>query len=229
MRVTPAAGAGRPLAGTRDWWEWHRSYDDPESPLSHRLAIVRRHIRTVVEHAPGGPIRVVSVCAGQGRDLIGALAGHPRGKDVAGRLVELDTRNVAAARTALGAAALPGVTVVQGDAARTDVYLGAVPADLVLVCGVFGNVTDADIEHTVQTLPQLCAAGATVIWTRHRRPPDLTIDIRAWFAAAGFVETAFETVPDGTVSVGVHRLEGPPAPLRLGRRLFTFLDRKSAP
>lgn len=221
-------GPGWELTGTRDWWDWHRSYDDPESALAHRLDIVRRQIRAVVDAAPAGPIRVVSMCAGQGRDLIGALAGHPRGLDVEARLVELDTRNVAAARAAADIADLPGVTVVQGNAGEMDSYLGAVPADLVLVCGVFGNVSDADIEHTVQTLPQLCAPAATVIWTRHRRPPDLTINIRAWFATAGFRQNTFETVPDGSVSVGSHRLEAPAAPLRAGRQLFTFLDRKSA-
>jgi hypothetical protein len=214
---------------TRDWWDWHRSYDDPESPLAHRLSIVQRQIRDAVDAAPAGPIRVVSVCAGQGRDLIGALASHPRRHDIRARLVELDSRNVVAARAALRAADLPGVTVVAGDAARTDAYLGAVPADLVLVCGVFGNVTNGDIEHTVKTLPQLCAAGATAIWTRHRRPPDLTVSIRAWFTAAGFVEHAFETVPNGSVSVGVHRFQGSPVPLKVGRCLFTFLDREPRP
>ena len=223
-----AADSGRQLTSTRDWWEWHRSYDDPDSALAHRLGIVRHQIRDAVSAAPAGPIRAVSVCAGQGRDLIGALAGHPRRLDVEARLVELDARNVAAARAAIDAADLPGVTVVEHDAARTDAYLGAVPADLVLVCGGFGNVSDDDIEHTVQTLPQLCAARATVIWTRHRRPPDLTIAIRAWFAAAGFAEGAFETVPDGSVSVGVHRFEGTPVPLQVGERLFTFVDREPA-
>jgi len=213
------------LTSTRDWWEWHRRYDDPESALAHRLIIVRRQISDALDAAPPGPIRVVSVCAGQGRDLIGALSNHPRRRDVEARLVELDERNVAAARATLNKAELPGITVVEGDAARTDAYHGAVPADLVLVCGVFGNVSDDDIEHTVKTLPQLCAAGATAIWTRHRRPPDLTVAIRAWFATAGFVERAFETVPDGSVSVGVHRLERSPMSLEVGKRLFTFVDR----
>jgi hypothetical protein len=196
--------------------------------LSHRLDIVQRQIRDAVNAAACGPIRVVSVCAGQGRDLIGALSEHPRRHDVEARLVELDERNVAAARAALGAADLPGVTVVEGDAARTDAYLGAVPADLVLVCGVFGNVSDDDIEHTVKRLPQLCAAGATAIWTRHRGPPDLTVAIRAWFAAAGFIERAFEIVPDSNVSIGVHRFEGAPVVLEVGQRLFTFVDRESS-
>jgi hypothetical protein len=32
----------------------------------------------------------------------------------------------------------------------------------------------------VQAVPTLCRADATVIWTRHRRPPDLTPQVRAW-------------------------------------------------
>ena len=35
-----------------------------------------------------------------------------------------------------------------------------------------------------------CAPGGHVVWTRHRRPPDLTPAIRADFAAAGFTELA---------------------------------------
>jgi hypothetical protein len=55
--------------------------------------------------------------------------------------------------------------------------------------------------------PALCAPGATVIWTRHRRPPDVTPRIRAWFTDAGFREVAFETLDTATpLAVGVGRL-----------------------
>ena len=102
-------------------------------------------------------------------------------------------------------------------------YAGAVPADLVLVCGVFGNITDADIRRTVETLPTLCAPGATVIWTRHRRPPDLTVDIRQWFTTAGFEEVGFTTADDVLFGVGAHRLVGAPAAFAPDRRLFAFV------
>jgi hypothetical protein len=82
----------------RDWVEWHRDYDDPGSPLSRRLELVQGHLCAELDHAPGGDIRVISLCAGQGRDVIGVLAGHPRRGDVRARLVELDERNVAVAR-----------------------------------------------------------------------------------------------------------------------------------
>jgi len=97
-----------------------------------------------------------------------------------------------------------------------------VPADVVMVCGVFGNVSDDDIRDTVFELPRLSASDATVIWTRHRRPPDLTSAIRAWFVEAGFDEVAFDGDLDGHMSVGTDRFTGEPQPFRPGRRMFTF-------
>jgi hypothetical protein len=55
----------------------------------------------------------VSACAGQGRDVVGALNGHPRAPDVTGRLVEWDEDNVIAAREALLASGLRGIEVEQ--------------------------------------------------------------------------------------------------------------------
>jgi hypothetical protein len=77
------------------------------------------------------------------------------------------------------------------------------------------------VRRTIAALPRLAAPGATVIWTRHRRAPDLTPAIRAWFGGAGFAEVAFTSPgPDG-FAVGVHRLVDPPLPFRPGP-LFAF-------
>ena len=119
-------------------------------------------------------MRLVSLCAGQGRDVIGVLAGHQRRDEVRARLVELDERNVAVARQAAQAAGLNGVELLQADAGITDACAGVVPARIVVVCGTFGNITVSDIQATVAALPSLCAPGALVLWTRHRSPSDLT-------------------------------------------------------
>ena len=84
----------------RDWVAWHRGYDDPGSLLSRRLELVQGHLRAELERAPAGDVRLISLCAGQGRDVIGVLAGHPRRGGVRARLIELDERNVAVARQA---------------------------------------------------------------------------------------------------------------------------------
>jgi hypothetical protein len=207
----------------QDWFDWHRPYDDPGSHLAKRLAIVQRLIRDALNEHAAGPIRVVSVCAGQGRDLIGALTDHPRRGDVTAHLVELDPRNAGIAAATAREARLTGISVVRGDASMSDAYDCAVPADLVLVCGVFGNILDEHIRDTVRLLPQLCAPGARLIWTRHRRPPDLTPALRRWLAEAGFEELSFDAPAGTTMGIGASRLVGPSAPLRPGQRLFTFI------
>jgi len=201
------------------WLDWHDAYDDPASPLTRRLSIVQGYVADALDGAPPGPVRVISMCPGDGRDLLGVLERHPRRRDVVGRLVELDPELAARARSA----APEGIEISRGDASTTSAYEGAVPADLVLVCGVFGNIGDHDIASTINTLPSLCAPGATVIWTRHRRPPDRTVLAREAFATAGFEEVAF-AAPDGFLfGVGAHRLASQPAPFEPGVQMFTFV------
>lgn len=205
-----------------DWVEWHREYDDAGSLLSRRLERVQGHLRAELDRIPTGDIRLVSLCAGQGHDVIGVLAEHPRRADVHARLVELDESNVRLASSAARAAALDGVEVLQADAGLTDAYLGAVPAQIVMACGVFGNLTASDVHATVAALPSLCVPGALVVWTRHRLPPDLTPAIRRWFTDAGFREEAFDLSDDGFMAVAAHRLASAPSTLVPGNRLFTF-------
>lgn len=208
----------------RDWLEWHRPYDEPGSPLQRRLRIVQALVEEALDRLPDDDGRLISMCAGQGRDVIDVLASYPHGSQIRARLVELDPRNVEIAREAAKAAQLDRVEVLLRDAGDADAYEGALPADIVLACGVFGNISDDDIAFTIEQLPRLCAAGATVVWTRHRNHPDLTPKVGSWFERAGFSELAFVT-PDGTpFGIGAHRLtalpEDPPAP---GTRFFTFV------
>jgi hypothetical protein len=203
-----------------DWRAWHTRYDDPGSGLSRRLEAVQEQVRTALDRAPAGPVPVVSLCAGQGRDLIDVLEVHPRRTDVHARLVELDPELAAFARER--ASGLGQVEVVTGDASLTDQYVGLVPAELVLLCGIFGNITSADIQRTIATSPQLCRTGATVIWTRHRGEPDLVPTICEWFEARGF-ERVWVSDPDADFGVGAHRFTGVPEPLVMGQSLFSFV------
>jgi hypothetical protein len=206
-------------APTHDWQEWHHAYDQPDSPLARRLATVQGCIAAALDAAPPGPIRVVSMCAGEGRDLLGVLEHHPRRADVQGRLVELDPGLAGTAR----AHAPAGVEVIEADAGMSDSYAGAVPADLVLMCGVFGNISDADMMRTIDLASTLCAPDAHVIWTRHRRRPDATPAVRQRFAENGFDEVEFHA-PKGTAfGVGMQRLAAPPSEFQPGVRLFDFV------
>jgi len=203
-----------------DWVAWHADYEDPDSPLRRRLAMVQRHIGVFLDEFSGSPVRVVSMCAGEARDFLGAMALSDR-RDVVGRLVELNPELADAAERGCVALGLKDVEVVIGDAGQAAAYRGAVPADLVLQCGVFGNISDQDVERTVRATPQLCAPGAKVIWTRHRRAPDLTPAIRRWYMQSGFDENSFEPVPDSEGSVGVMVYRGESLPV-VDQQLFLF-------
>ncbi len=60
----------------RDCEQWHRRYDDPASDLSWRLRTVQGYVRQALDGYPG-PVRVLSCCSGDGRDLLGVLRSVP--------------------------------------------------------------------------------------------------------------------------------------------------------
>jgi hypothetical protein len=191
--------------------------------LAQRLAIVQRRLAERLSAAPSGAVRLISICAGQGRDVFGVLPDHPRRGDVTAVLVELDHRNVEVARASAARTSLTPMEVLEGDAAVSDIYAPFVPADIVLACGIFGNISEQDLERTVRNLSMLCQTGASVIWTRHRNEPDLTPRIRSWFAESGFEELSFDAVDNESKSgVGTVRLAGAPLPFQPGFRFFTF-------
>jgi len=210
------------------WATWHEEYDDPDSDISHRLRHVQRRLADGLDNAPAGPLRLISLCAGEGRDVIGVLPNHPRRDDVTARLVELDPDIAAKGRAAAEHAGLTRVQVVTGDAASVSAYADLAPADIVLACGIFGNVSDEDIQRTIIGLRQLAKPGATVLWTRSRRAPDLTPTVRAWFTEAGFSEIGFDYEDGRDFSVGSQRFDGDTAPFEPDTRLFEFRKRVDA-
>lgn len=108
------------------------------------------------------------------------------------------------------------------DAGASATFLDILPVDLLLLCGIFGNVTDADIRRTIAAVPAMLTPGGTVIWTRGRfGDADLRPDVRRWLVEAGLVEVAFDGEPE-RFGVGVARWPGPTAPGPLPARLFTF-------
>ena len=49
--------------------------------------------------------------------------------------------------------------VRQADASLAASFADALPADVLLLCGIFGNVNDRDIRRTVQAAPAPWGAG----------------------------------------------------------------------
>ncbi len=212
-----------------DWREWYSQYDDPDTSLARRLVVVRKRIgealaalRSAERIRPAEPLGILSLCSGDGRDLLPELVDvEPQRYRAV--LVENDRSIAANAVTRSGELGLDGVRVITGDAGTTSTFIDHVPVDLLLLCGIFGNVSPDDIKATVMAAPAMLLDGGFVIWTRGSFKSDLRPTIRAWVQQAGLVETSWDSEPDG-YGVGVARLtEGRPGHSELPAKLFTFL------
>ena len=190
--------------------------------MAQRLPVVRAAIAAALDAAPARPLRALSLCAGDGRDLIPLLQAHPRGGDVTAVLVEQDER--LAERAGQSARGLPGVAVRTGDASRWAEVLDAGPADLLLICGVFGNIRPSDVATTVWALPWLLAPGSRVVWTCKGRP-SVQDGHRRLFATMGFDEVSFHDGAGQPFGVGVATPRSVPSTPWLGQPdpVFSFV------
>jgi hypothetical protein len=119
---------------------------------------------------------------------------------------------------------LNNVTVIQADASTTDAYASHIPADILLACGVFGNISKADLERTIRQLSMLCSTGASVVWTRHWNQPEVISQIQQWYAESGFWNLSYDALDNKARSgVGVALLQGQPVAFKPAYRFFTFI------
>ncbi|GAB3257411.1 class I SAM-dependent methyltransferase [Kineosporia babensis] len=227
----------------RDYVSWHDEYERSGSALAWRLSRVRHHIGLALDlafdvadlaldavdlaldAAAGRELTALSLCAGDGRDLIGVLSARPDADRVRATLVEIDPVLGGRARAAAAEHGLR-LRVLQADAGDAALYQGLIPADLVLMVGIFGNISTEDLERTIRSAGAFCRPGARLIWSRGRDEDihDLNDSVRGWFAAAGFREIAYEALErDERPALGVMEYAGEAVPLDTARRLFAFI------
>jgi Methyltransferase domain len=186
-----------------DWQAWHGDYDDPDSSLSRRLSVVQQRLHGLVS----GDVdvrRILTLCSGDGRDVLPVLARDPDERRPELVLVELDPALAATAERRAVELGVPA-TVVVGDAGFAKTWQSVLPVDLLMLRGIFGNISEADIRNTIAAARGMLAPGGSVIWTRgYFIDNDLRPQIREWFIEAGFTEIAFDSEPTGH-GVGVNQ------------------------
>lgn len=213
-----------------DWRQWYKHYDSLPS-LQARLQIVREQIIAALNDCPPGPIRIVSVCAGDGRDLIGALPDHPRQRDVTAWLIDNHAESIARGEAAANDAGLGAqVRFVNADATVAGNYAGLVPADLIILSGFLGHLRNDDVPSLIESLPMLCKSGGWTIWNRHlvmNKGREQVPAIRELFRQSQFEEIHFGITSHDGFAIGRVRYTGRGMPLDNARVLFEFvgLDR----
>ena len=175
-------------------------------------------------------LRVLSLCAGDGRDVLPVLARWQAHKEIHGWLVELQSDLADRARDEAHSVSLRQLEVIRGDAAEPTEHTGAIPADLIVACGIFGRSRTPACS-AWSSRCRRCAPRART-WSGHgiggiltSRPrsgsglrlPDSTSmhSARRGQAATPSVATRWSGHPAGSLS-----------PIRCSR---SFADRKSAP
>lgn len=213
-----------------DWDGWHRCYD--ASPhLQARLRAVTTAIARSLDACPPGPIRLASLCAGDGRDVVGALASHRRRADVTAWLLDLHEPSLARGRRAARKAGVADrCRFVHTDASRLSSWTDIAPVDVLVVSGLFGHLRHGDAVGLVERLPVLCAPGARVVWSRHGTLHDGAAQLpalRVAYRATGFEEIDFGMASPAGFGVGCARWGGQGTARWVGEPLFEFvgLDR----
>lgn len=197
----------------KNWSGWHNQYNDPRSGLVMRAELTHHALRKAMSLAPGAvsePLDLVSMCAGEGRDLLPVLAAPGTGRRISATLIEIDpdiASRLSASASALG---LSDVSVHVADAGLAESYRELPPAHVLLASGVFGNISDADVGATIRAIPAFLADGGLVVWTRSRRSAgtDTSQHIQARFEERGFECVSSDLTPDGAFRVAVHRFTG---------------------
>jgi hypothetical protein len=219
-----------------DWHKWHNAYDQNPA-LKKRLALVRKHLSRCLDRSAPGEVRIIGVCAGDGRDVLQTLADHKRFADARVRLVELDPNLVADGEDACQALGLSNsVQFVNGDATDSGSYRAVAPANIVLMCGMLGLVDLPELPNVVRAMQALCAHKGHVVWTRRldwRDGVRQTKLLQELMAKAGFRRAAlnvtsfgvlFSKTPGPSFTVGTHRYEDEPVALPESGRLFAISD-----
>lgn len=211
----------RDAAGVKDWQAWHDAYDEPGSSLARRLEVVRRRLDVVLDLVSSPAPRLLALCAGDARDVVPVLAARADGDQIDVTLVELDDELASRAVNAAKAAGLTRVVVRRGDAGDPASFSDIVPVDVLMLCGIFGNVEHASVADIARAVPAMVLLGGYVIWTRGGGPPvDRRPEVRRWFIDAGMEEVSFDGEPE-KYGVGVNHIIVPRGAMPDGR-LFTF-------
>jgi hypothetical protein len=208
---------------SRSWAGWPAEAYMRER-FQQRLLAVQQHLRTNLDEAPAGPIKLISLCAGDGRDVISVLRTHERRRDVSAWLVELDRQSVAAGiRDSSIAGLQDAVHFVNADATDFVTYMGMAPVDIVLACGVWGHVPMHQRESLVGALAALCKPRGAVTWTRGVSCGITRLNqIEIQFARPKWECVQTTITADKKWAVATYRYAGLPVELPRAGRIFDF-------
>jgi hypothetical protein len=208
---------------SRSWSGWPtEAYAENRYRL--RLETVQKHLIHCLDIAPPGPLRLISICAGDGRDVIGVLQTHQRRNNMSAWLVELDPQSVAAGICYSSIVGLQDtVRFINRDATDYATFDDIAPADIILVCGVWGHVPARERVSLAGALPALCRPCGTVTWTRGISNGTARLhEIESLFMRPTWERVRITLTADKRWAVASYRYDGQAMVLPRSGRIFNF-------
>jgi hypothetical protein len=205
------------------WNGWpDKIYQDKS--YQQRLEAVQGQIKKFLDTAPAGPFRILNICAGDGRDVLGAVCEHPRRTDVFAWFVELDRDSVEQGRqTAVKLGLENSTRFINGDATVYSTYRSVGRADLVIACGVWGHVPTPEKPSLVRAMATFCNPGGRLIWTRGvSRGIEKVRELEALFDEQTWDDHQLTFTPNKSWAVAIYRYCGPMLELPADGQIFNF-------
>lgn len=192
--------------GSHVWSGWPEAAYQQET-YRQRLRAVQEHFAQSLHQAPAGPVRIISICAGDGRDIIEVLRWHERRGDASAWLVELNRQSVAVGICNVRKARLDDAVHFRNrDATLFATYEDIGPADVLLLCGVWGHVAANERASLVSSVTSLCNTGAAIIWTRGVMHDMARVrNIQTHFSPDRWASVRISLTPDRKWAVATYR------------------------
>ena len=146
------------------WNDWHSIYDDKESAPYKRSIITQELVNNYLNiHKKN--IIILSICSGQARDILPAIAGREDKDRITTYLLDIDKDCLEYAQEYARIHDIPNVHTINKDASLKESYDDIPKADLIVICGLFGHLSLEDITTTVSFLAYISDNDAHVIWS----------------------------------------------------------------
>jgi hypothetical protein len=157
------------------WNDWHIIYDDKESAPYKRSLLTQQLINNyLISHKKN--IIILSICSGQARDILPAIAGREDKDRITTYLLDIDKDCLEYAQEYACIHDIPNVHTINKDASLKESYDDIPKADLIVICGLFGHLVPEDIATTASFLAHISDNDAHVIWSINQNF-NQTIDI----------------------------------------------------
>jgi 2-polyprenyl-3-methyl-5-hydroxy-6-metoxy-1,4-benzoquinol methylase len=209
-----------------NWSGWPElAYERPK--YRERLRVVQEQIAQCLDEAPHTPLRILSMCAGDGRDVIGVLQSDCQRREVEAYLLELNGQSVTAGIKRAKASGLENVIrFIHADATAYSTYRDLAPFDIVLVCGVWGHVPAQDRAKLIRALASFCKPGASVIWTlKISQGEHRLAEVRTQFDTACWSPVRQVLTSDRKLAVCTYVYRGATLEVPANGQIFSFREK----